>query len=347
MLAALLNLLHLPKVQDASPVPTHTRVKPSSARGRQLLRSVSDKSAKSPLRTPKFGQKTLSPRISQELKKPGVKEPSSEKKICKPSRHLHRRSKSMANIPIITIDYFGSTETLNGRRSAEVVKKVPPIPEVVHEPPKPAPEPQEVLPVSADPPSSDLKSPDSTLPSSTGAECDNNQAAPSFRLFGLKPWGKEKSKRLERCKSSPQLCRSQSLPRSPSHKQSSSDSSVTSPTKDETKPKSRKSLRKIPSVPAQGKESEFNHFGAGIRLADQCLEVGIKFDVTFRHAEKKRSQTLRTQPYDAPYFALPPVPPLPPAYRKTAQEETSANRPSHPESNTDKLLDRKSSKSRI
>lgn len=272
----------------------------------------------------------LSPERRHEPRRP--KERSSEKRII-PSRHVHRRSKSMANIPIITIDYFGSTDTFNTRRLAGIPKTEPRIPEPVAGPLKPFPLPTNI-------PSSHTSSTcDST------ANCGNDQAAPGFRLFGLKPWGKERSKRLERCQSSPQLCRSASLPQPSCHKQSSSDGVLTSPTKNEEKTKPPKPLRKMPSVPVQGKESEDIHLPSfiGRTFTVYHSEIGFKFDVSFRHAEKKRSQTLRTQPYDAPYFALPPVPPLPAYINKAPihQEPSIPPSQSHPE------LDSRSSKSRI
>ncbi|KAF8910077.1 hypothetical protein CPB84DRAFT_1842736 [Gymnopilus junonius] len=296
VLAALINLLHRPKAQDAPIVSTYTRAVPSlSPRGRRILRSVSDESSKTPLRISKQAPKPLPSARRDEASRP--KEPSSEKKVIS-SRHVHRRSKSMASIPIITIDYFGSTDTLNALRSAGLPKTVPQILEATAELSGPLPRPT-INDVASSSTSSTFNQ--------TTAHCGDDQPAPGFRLFGIKPWGKERSKGLERRQSSPQLCRSSSLPRSSCHKQTSSDGMLRSPTKNEKKTKARKPLRKMPSAPAQGKE-----------------KIGMKFDVSFRHGEKKRSKTLRTQPYDAPYFALPPVPPVPPlpaAYIKASMNQ--------------------------
>ncbi|KDR85668.1 hypothetical protein GALMADRAFT_218765 [Galerina marginata CBS 339.88] len=289
VLAALFSVFHRTNAQNVPTIPLHTRPHlPSGSRGRHLVRSVSDKSPKA----------SKLPPASSPAK---PKETSSEKQRTRP--HSLRRSKSM--IPIITIDYFGSTDSLrSGRTSADFTAKI--------EPQVAVPQPF-VVPV---PPTPETAS--SSASTSSAASCSSNER-PGFRLFGLKSWGKDKP--LQRRQSSPQLCQASSLSLCTHHKQTSSDGMLTIPVKSESKPKTRKMLRKMTSVPVHEK------FGI---ISDASLP---------RTVEKKRSLPLRTQPYDAPYFAPPPVPPLPVAYRSPPRREavpqsdleTSKSPPSKPQ----------------
>ncbi|KAF9451407.1 hypothetical protein P691DRAFT_787229 [Macrolepiota fuliginosa MF-IS2] len=114
----------------------------------------------------------------------------------------------------------------------------------------------------------------------------------AFRLPGLKPlWGGEKPK-IHRSASSPQLSEF-----------TEGEISFLD---------SRKDCKDKISFGLSEKSSKktLRHEKSSNTLASQSSHS--KFFPSFpKNAEKKRSQVLRTQPYDAPYFVCPPVPPMP------------------------------------
>lgn len=106
-----------------------------------------------------------------------------------------------------------------------------------------------------------------------------------FRMSNLKPpWAKEKP-RISRSRSSPQLS-DQLSPPSSRQKEPKVKKSKRGPESLEGKPE--KALRKVCSTPDPGGEITMKAFS--------------------RNAVKKRTETLRTQPYEAPYFCAPPIP---------------------------------------
>ncbi|KIK07298.1 hypothetical protein K443DRAFT_673561 [Laccaria amethystina LaAM-08-1] len=115
-------------------------------------------------------------------------------------------------------------------------------------------------------------------------DVDNTRVG--FRMSNLKPpWVKEKP-RISRSRSSPQLSNQLSSP-SCRQKKSKVKKDKRGPESLEEKPE--KALRKVCSTPGLGGE-----------------KVTMK---TFtQNAVKKRTETLRTQPYEAPYFCAPPIP---------------------------------------
>jgi hypothetical protein len=125
-----------------------------------------------------------------------------------------------------------------------------------------------------------------------------------FRMSNLKPpWVKEKP-RISRSRSSPQLSNQLSSP-SCRQKKSKVKKDKRGPESLEEKPE--KALRKVCSTPGLGGESKFlfQHYDCDESNLN-CVEVTMK---TFtQNAVKKRTETLRTQPYEAPYFCAPPIP---------------------------------------
>ncbi|KAF9567837.1 hypothetical protein CPC08DRAFT_521130 [Agrocybe pediades] len=244
----------------------------------------------------------------REKRKSAEKE-SKEKGARSSSMHSHRRSRSM--IPTITIDYFGSTESLR-RNSIDSLKTDVRLASAVHVPQKP-----HILPTHASSPDipiittalpdlmdKHISPPNSTTTTSSFTSNSSNgerdREKHTFRLLNIKQWGKDKPKGgLSRTRSSPQLCHAPILPAALCHKQAGSDGGETLknlPAKiNPETPKPHKTLRKMSSAP--GREKTASPKSAGTTPS--------------RGTEKKRSQTLRTHPYEAPYFAPPPVPPLP------------------------------------
>lgn len=106
-----------------------------------------------------------------------------------------------------------------------------------------------------------------------------------FRMSNLKPpWVKEKP-RISRSRSSPQLS-DQLSPPSSRQKNSKVKKDKREPERLEEKPE--KTLRKVCSTPGPGGQITMKAFT--------------------QNAVKKRTETLRTQPYEAPYFCAPPIP---------------------------------------
>ena len=252
---------------------------PSNARGRRIVRSFSDKSLGAPTPAPTSLAK--------------LREPSTEQRKFISS---HRRSRSL--IPIIKIDHFDNIETPR-KLSAGLLKMEPRTSESI----KPLPKPRR-----------STVCPDGSLPNSGAGNMDVGVGdRPAFRLFNPKSWGKDWPK-VERRSSSPQLCQPP-LPSltgsSVSHKQSNSDGKrrVCSSSKGETKPV-RKVVRKAKSS-YNVRDSEYLFVLSESYILTFTLEVDVNADPPPpipRNVEKKRSQTLRTQPYEAPYFCTPPMP---------------------------------------
>jgi len=212
----------------------------------------------------------------------------------------HRRSRSL--IPIIKIDHFDNIETPR-RLSAELLKIEPRISESIN----PLPTPYHFTICL-----------DGSLPKSGGSTGNMVVGVgdrPGFRLFNPKSWGKDRPK-VERRSSSPQLCQ---LPlatltgSAASHKQSNSSGKfkACSSSKGETKSVTRKVIRKAKSS-YNVRDSEYL-----ISTLSKCYIMTSGFEGNAnaeppppvpRNVEKKRSQTLRTQPYEAPYFCTPPMP---------------------------------------
>ena len=207
-----------------------------------------------------------------------------------------RRSRSL--IPIIKIDHFDNIETPR-KLSAGSLKMEPRISESINLLPKP---PRSTV------------CPDGPLPNSRTGNMDVGVGdRPAFRLFNPKSWGKDPPK-VERRSSSPQLCQPP-LPSltgsSASHKQSNSDGrrKACSSLRGETKPV-RKVIRKAQSS-YNVRDSEYLSVLSKGYILTFALEVNVNADPpppVPRNVEKKRSQTLRTQPYEAPYFCTPPMP---------------------------------------
>ncbi|KIM47547.1 hypothetical protein M413DRAFT_439211 [Hebeloma cylindrosporum] len=252
----------------AKSLPTKPNL-PPNARGRRILRSFSDQSVGAPAPAP-------TPASVAKLRE----STTGKRKIIS----SHRRSRSL--IPIIKIDHFDHIESPR-QLSAGSLKIEPPIPESTVTNPLPKSYRFTI-------------SPDESLPKSGGSTANVVVGdRPAFRLFNPKSWGKDRPN-VERRSSSPQLFHPPaalpSLTGSPaSHKQSNSDGKLKagSSSKGEEKPATRKVIRK----------------------AKSCYNVREKVNVNVeppppipRNVEKKRSQTLRTQPYEAPYFCTPPIP---------------------------------------
>jgi len=291
VLAALFSIFQRPnrpiKVPSpASLLPTKPKL-PSTARGRRIVRSVSDQSIKSSKPTP-LPEKS--------------REPSSEKRIISSS---HRRSRSL--IPIIKIDHFDNIE--------------PRVSGPINHLPKPY-----YFTISPDDPAPSSESRTSSMGVGVGG---HDRSA--FRLFSLKSWGKDWPK-VGRHSSSgqldqPPLVHPTEFP--VSHKKSNSDGNlkICSRSRVESEPKTRKTVRKATS-------------SRNVRE-----KVNVQIDVpppVPRGVEKKRSQTLRTQPYEAPYFCTPPVP-MP--FRKSPSRSNLRSPPPPPP--LPPSLTRKSSKSLI
>jgi hypothetical protein len=191
---------------------------PSDARGRRIVRSFSDQSVRAPAPTP------------TPLAKLRESSTGEKRKIIS----SHRRSRSL--IPIIKIDHFDNIETPR-QLSAGLLEREPRISESIN----PLPKPQRFT-ICPD---------DSLANSSTGNTDVGVGDRLAFRLFNPKSWGKDRPKVERRC-SSPELCQPPLLPptKSPaSHKQSDSDGKLKGclSSKGETKPTTRKVIRKAKS----------------------------------------------------------------------------------------------------
>lgn len=211
---------------------------PPNARGRRIVRSFSDQSVGAPKPTPTPLAK--------------LRESSNEERKIISS---HRRSRSL--IPIIKIDHFDNIETPR-QLPAGLLKMEPPISESIN----PLPRPQHFT----------IYSDGSLANSSAGNVVIGVGDRPAFRLFNPKSWGKDRPKVERRC-SSPQLCR-QSLPlltKCPaSHKRNDSDGKLKgcSSSKGETKPTTRKVVRKAKSS-YNVRESEYLYL-FGMLYNDLC-----------------------------------------------------------------------------
>jgi len=181
----------------------------------------------------------------------------------------HRRSRSL--IPIIKIDHFDNIEP-------RVSGPINTLPKPYH------------FTISPDDPAPSSESSTSSMGAGVGDR-------PPFRLFSLRSWGKDRPKVGGRSSSAqlgqPPLVHLTGFP--VSHKKSDSDGKrkVCLRSRVESEPKTRKTLRKATSA-------------CNVRE-----KVVVQFDLpppVLHSVEKKRSQTLRTQPYEAPYFLTPPVP---------------------------------------
>jgi len=263
VLGALLNAIYRGTPQEVSPLPNQLRAPKDStfatkARHQPLriARSFSDQSPKTvkknpdsvnekrkPLRTPKSASASSAEKKRTELSKGKDVGEDTKPKERSSSLHSHRRSRSM--VPIITIDFFGSTENLRPN-SADFLKIEPRIKGTV----VPLPKPLVTSPASPTSTSSN----GSTSTCHTTAEKEKH----TFRLF--KPWGKDKPKgvSLKRSRSSPQLCHGPLLPAVACHRQVGSDGDRTLkelPEKARPQtPKTHKTLRKMSSAP--GRESK-------------------------------------------------------------------------------------------
>lgn len=114
---------------------------------------------------------------------------------------------------------------------------------------------------------------------------DVDDSRVGFRMSNLKPpWVKEKP-RISRSRSSPQLSELLS-PSSSGQKKSKVKKDKRGPESLEEKPE--KALRKVCRSPSP--------------------EGGITMKSFTQNAVKKRTETLRTQPYEAPYFCAQPIP---------------------------------------
>ncbi|KAH9486321.1 hypothetical protein JR316_0000385 [Psilocybe cubensis] len=318
VLAALLSAIYPSKVQYAGGIAFHKQpTLPNAARGRRPVRTISDQQVE--------GAKEKLPllQVVEEVKK------VSRDKTVRRSVSAHELRHSVSMVPVITVDYFGSAESPRRASAGPVLIDSPSIsnpvttlpehiPFVITPPPTP-PTVASSLPTS--PPASAPCSPPATISSiSTDASVKSDKSG--FRLFHIKHWGKDKPKNtpnLARRQSSPHLC-----PKKLCHKHTNSDGNIPIVVNIETKPKSRKMLRKMSSGPVQEK---------------------VTTTPPPRKSEKKRSQTLRTHPYDAPYFAVPPVPPLP-AYRPQFREE-AIQQTRDPNASPGRSLEKKSSRSRL
>ncbi|PPQ77045.1 hypothetical protein CVT25_014862 [Psilocybe cyanescens] len=323
VLAALISAIYPSKVHYVGSIPFHTQAAlPNPPRGRRPVGTSSDqqvKAGKGPAPLP-----AVVPEMQQISSHKTVRRSVSAQEL--------RHSKSM--VPVITIDYFGSAESPRRASAGPVMIDSPSIanpvtilpehiPFVISPPPSP---PTAISSLPASPPAATCfipSSPPATI-SSISTDASTKSDRSGFRLFHIKHWGKDKQKTtspsLLRRQSSPHLCPTRMM----GHKHTNSDGILPTAVKNEPKSKSRKMLRKMPSVPAHEK---------------------VPTSPPPRKSEKKRSQTLRTHPYDAPYFAPPPVPPLP-AYRPQSREDT-IRQFRDPSSSPGRSLEKKPSRSRL
>ncbi|KAF8204007.1 hypothetical protein BJ912DRAFT_941621 [Pholiota molesta] len=332
VIAALLNLLFYsfnaehehtltlpPRSKPAHPPRPH-------ARSRQSIRSLSEHPIKVLSDVPEPSSSGQGPQASPSEKKRVIFHqhslPSTPVKITHhtgettaikqlpepPSKgrgpHCHGRSRS---IPTMMVDHFDSTEHIS-RTSPDSSQAEP----RMSGPIAPLPQPQSLV----SPPSVQT-----TSTTKSNSICSAvTTARPKPRLFDPKSWGKDK--RLKRCQSSPQLCKPPEMPfiTSLSHKSTGSDPDIATPPAAMKKSKSWKTLHKAKSGPIN--------------------DTSPKVD---RKSEKKRSQTLRTHPYEAPYFAPPPVPSLP-VHITFISDHTSSEYSSSIDSSPKSSLDRRSSR---
>ena len=256
VLAALFGLFHRSDIKPPSPPkivkPILSRGRPSTGSSRPqrqpIKRSFSDQSPKSP----SMGPFPFSPQKSIE--------PSTDAQLRKKMLASHRRSRS---IPVITINFFGSTESLR-HTPPEVLKLDSPL---IDAPLPPLPKPKRLTFVIGSPPERDPR-----------PQVVPEPERPGFKFS--KMWVKEKDlkpkPRMQRAASSPQLAGSSHyvLPKSPApaslvpklaqtHRVSSSDETLSDSGKSESglKLRRRSPLRKVPSVPFSLEDSELFQFG--------------------------------------------------------------------------------------
>lgn len=226
----------------------------------------------------------------------------------------HQRSHS---IPAILVDNFDSAEYITWNSADIEIEARPPVYEL-------------------DP--STLKGENAA--STKHSICDSVRSRP--RIFPPKLWGKDrKSKPLKRCRSSPQLYTGPTLPLplpQADHLTGSESENLSEAKLKLKKTKSWKGLRKARSGTLPESKSNL------LFLKLHCLMQGFLEPVSKadRKAEKKKSQTLRTHPYEAPYFAPPPVPAMP-VHITFVTEHTSSDHSSH-DSSPKSSLDRKPSR---
>jgi len=192
----------------------------------------------------------------------------------------HRRSRS---IPLITLDYFGSTEQLDmkPRSSFGTLPARKPLTFVIPQPP-------------------DRR----RVESSHLADSDTQKSG--SRLANL--FSKEKKREKEN------LWKVRKPPSSPV---------VPQPLEDSTKqPQAPLKRRKsdIDERPLLSNEGQKKVRAPMRRVCSAPMEerLAMRFDLTFsRTVEKKKSTTLRTQPYEAPFFCPPPGQPRHPESQNT------------------------------
>ncbi|KAF9486487.1 hypothetical protein BDN70DRAFT_988040 [Pholiota conissans] len=191
--------------------------------------------------------------------------------------NMHARSQS-ESIPSIMVGHHDSSEHVSWKNPEFLTEEPAPFSAVVSPP-------SQSLQTLQSPPSSAQTT--NTVKSNPCA-CPTTKLKP--RLFDPKTWGSHK--RLKRCQSSPQLSKPPGVPfvSSPPPLKSHGSDSESQPAHNLKKSKSWKHLRKAKSGPINNDKATSK---------------------TDRKADKKRSQTLRTHPYEAPYFAPPPVPSVP------------------------------------
>jgi len=193
---------------------------------------------------PRKLRKLRGPRtVSGQTCKTAVPKPPEHPSVAKECTHdvkaLRRRSKSL--VPIITLDHFEFTNSLDFSNSL----------------PKP------VLPT------------ESLLPNFA------NTDGPAMELSTV-----NRPRLKRRCTSPLVLSYAASLPEPSAH------DSLLVPSRKESKSSSTKTSRKTPSTADLNQET-----------------ITTKLDALFvRKAGKKKSLTLRTQPYGPPYFCTPPLP---------------------------------------
>ncbi|KAF8167409.1 hypothetical protein B0H34DRAFT_792138 [Crassisporium funariophilum] len=272
VLAALFNIFHRNQVQ---PVPT---LKKAASSRKEVAKTDTGLKKEKKVSIVSKGHPSIPPNArcrpplrtfsDQTLAQKPAPEPFPESLDPERARkRIHRRSRS---IPIITIDYFGSTDALRPT-SADFLKVEPRF----QVPVQPLPRPLTFI-ITSPPEHEAISLPNAPKPDRHG-----------FRLSSLKPsWIKDKPK-VERRRSSPHLDHPPPLPVALPHGRSNSDEILTVPLRKDTKLKPRKVLRRMTSAPGP---------------------VQDKLPSMSRSIEKKKSLNLRTQPYEAPYFCSPPLP---------------------------------------
>lgn len=139
---------------------------------------------------------------------------------------------------------------------------------------------------------------------------EGSRSGSPFRLSSLKPlWGGEKPK-IHRSASSPQLSEFTEgklpLPDSKARKKDKTAFSLSGKS-------SKKTLRQEKSLDCVASQCKaqisFCHLSCTILIRTPASHSKF-FSSSPKNVEKKRSQVLRTQPYEAPYFVRPPAPPM-------------------------------------